>query len=187
MEIHPDKIGDVIGPGGRIIKKILADTGTRIQIEQDGRVYIAADDEESGERARKMIEDLTRDVVVGETFLGKVTRTSSLGVFVEILPGKEGLVPLSQLSDQRVRRADELVKVGDEILVKVVEIDNLGRINLSARGLHNVFSGQAAGSPPPSGPRTGGGHEPSGYGRGGEVRRHRGDDDTPRARFRPKR
>jgi polyribonucleotide nucleotidyltransferase len=187
MEIHPDRIGDVIGPGGRIIKKILADTGTRIQIEQDGRVYIAADDEESGERARKMIEDLTRDVTVGETFLGKVTRTSSLGVFVEILPGKEGLVPLSQLSEQRVRRADELVKVGDEILVKVVEIDNLGRINLSARGLHNVFSRQAASSQKPAPRAGGGGHEPSGYGRGGELRRHRGDDDTPRARFRPKR
>jgi len=187
MEIHPDKIGDVIGPGGRIIKKILADTGTRIQIEQDGRVYIAADDEESGERARKMIEELTRDVAVGETFLGKVTRTSSLGVFVEILPGKEGLVPLSQLSDQRVRRADELVKVGDEILVKVVEIDNLGRINLSARGLHNVFSGRSAAGSAPSAPRAGGGHEPSTYGRSTEPRRHRGDDDTPRARFRPKR
>lgn len=135
IEIHPDKIGDVIGPGGKIIKKIQSETGAKIDIEQTGKVYIACVDAAGGERARKMIEDLTRDVKVGEVYLGRVTRLMNFGAFVEVLPGKEGLVHVSNLAPYRVERPEEVVKIGDEITVKVTEIDSQGRINLTRKGV----------------------------------------------------
>jgi polyribonucleotide nucleotidyltransferase len=135
IEIHPDRIGDVIGPGGKVIKKIQAETGAKIDIEQTGKVYIACLDAVGGERARKMIEDLTRDVRVGEVYLGRVTRMMNFGAFVEVLPGKEGLVHVSQLAPFRVERPEDVVKIGDEITVKVAEIDSQGRINLTRKGV----------------------------------------------------
>ncbi|MCS7272899.1 MAG: polyribonucleotide nucleotidyltransferase [Fimbriimonadales bacterium] len=135
MEISPDKIGDVIGPGGKTVKRIIAETGAQIQIEQTGKVYISAPDSESGERARQMIEALTREISVGEVYTGRVTRLMARGVFVEVLPGKEGLLELRELSDRRISRPDEVVKVGDILRVRVKEIDHLGRINLTTRGL----------------------------------------------------
>jgi polyribonucleotide nucleotidyltransferase len=139
IDINPDKIGEVIGPGGKTIKKITAETGAQVQIEQTGKVYIAAPDGEAGERARRMIEALVKEVVVGEIYVGKVTRLMSFGAFVELLPGKEGLVPVSDLSERRVKRPEELVKVGDEVRVRVKEIDNMGRVNLIARGLEQTL------------------------------------------------
>ncbi|MDI3257274.1 MAG: polyribonucleotide nucleotidyltransferase [Kyrpidia sp.] len=133
MRIHPDKIREVIGPGGRVINKIIDDTGVKIDIEQDGRIFIAAVDREAGERARQMIEGIVRDVEVGQTYHGKVTRVEKYGAFVEILPGKEGLVHISQLAEERVARTEDVVHVGDDIDVKVTEIDAQGRINLSRR------------------------------------------------------
>ncbi|MDI3327225.1 MAG: polyribonucleotide nucleotidyltransferase [Alicyclobacillaceae bacterium] len=133
MRIHPDKIREVIGPGGRVINKIIDDTGVKIDIEQDGRIYIASVDQNAGERARQMIEAIVREVEVGQTYRGRVTRVEKYGAFVEILPGKEGLVHISQLAEERVAKTEDVVHVGDEIDVKVTEIDNQGRINLSRR------------------------------------------------------
>lgn len=138
INIDPDKIGAVIGPGGKIIRSIIDETKvTSIDIESDGTVIIASPNREAALEAIARIENLTRDVEIGAVYTGKVTRISSFGAFVEILPGKEGLVHISELADHRVSRVEDVVKVGDEIMVKVVEIDNLGRINLSRRA---VFS-----------------------------------------------
>ena len=134
IEIHPDKIGDVIGPGGKIIKRIEADTGAKIDIEQDGHVYITAVDAEGGERALKMVDDITRDVKIGETYLGKVTRIESYGAFIEILPGREGMVHVSEMAAGRVNRVEDLLRVGDEVLVKVVPGED-NKIRLSMKGL----------------------------------------------------
>jgi len=133
LKIDPDKIRDVIGPGGKTINKIIAETGVKIDIEDDGRIYIASVDEESAKTAEKLVEELTRDVEVGCTYLGKVMRTTNFGAFVEILPGKEGLVHISKLEKTRVEKVEDVVKVGDEVLVKVTDIDNQGRINLSRK------------------------------------------------------
>ena len=133
MEIPVDKIRDVIGPGGKIIRDIIAITGVEIDIEDDGRVYIASTDEEGGKKAQQLIERYVKDVEVGETFLGVVKRIMNFGAFVEILPGKEGLVHISQLENRRVKRVEDVLKVGDEVLVKVLEIDRQGRINLSRK------------------------------------------------------
>ncbi|SCM80408.1 polynucleotide phosphorylase/polyadenylase [uncultured Sporomusa sp.] len=135
MEIDPDKIRDVIGPGGKIIKKIIEETGVTIDIEDDGKVFIAAVDVEAGQKAVSIIESLVRSVEVGTTYMGKVTRIMNFGAFVEILPGKEGLVHISQLARERVAKVEDVVKIGDEIMVKVTEIDRQGRINLSRKEL----------------------------------------------------
>lgn len=135
MEIDPDKIRDVIGPGGKTIKKIIDETGVTIDIEDDGKVFIAAVDEEAAQKAVRIIEALVKDVEVGRIYLGKVTRLMNFGAFVEILPGKEGLVHISQLALERVGKVEDVVKVGDEIMVKVTEIDRQGRINLSRKEL----------------------------------------------------
>ncbi len=131
--IDSDKIRDVIGPGGKTIKKIIEDTGVKIDIEDDGRVFIAAVDGEAGQKALRIIEDLVKDVEVGVTYVGKVTRIMNFGAFVEILPGKEGLVHISQLAEERVGKVEDVVAVGDEIIVKLTEIDRQGRINLSRK------------------------------------------------------
>lgn len=133
MKINSDKIREVIGPGGRVINKIIEDTGVKIDIEQDGRIFISTTDAAAGERAKSIIEGIVRDVEVGETYDGKVMRVESYGAFVEILPGKEGLVHVSQLAADRVRKSEDVVKVGDVLRVKVTEIDGQGRVNLSHR------------------------------------------------------
>lgn len=135
MMINPDKIRDVIGPGGKVIKKIVEDTGVKIDIEDDGRVMIMSNDAEASAKAVKIIEDLTAEVEVGRTYLGKVVRITDFGAFVEVLPGKDGLVHISQLALERVKKVEDVVKVGDEIMVKCVEIDKQGRVNLSRKVL----------------------------------------------------
>ncbi len=132
-KIDPDKIRDIIGPGGKTINKIIAETGVKIDIEDDGRVFIAATNQVDGDRALKIIEGLVKEVKEGEIYLGKVTRLMTFGAFVEILPGKEGLVHISKLDTKRVEKVEDVVAVGDEILVKVTEIDKQGRINLSRK------------------------------------------------------
>lgn len=133
MHINPDKIRDVIGAGGKIINKIIEETGVKIDIEQDGRVFIASSNQEMNEKARSIIEGIVREVVVGETYLGTVKRVEKFGAFVEILPGKEGLVHISQISTERVAKVEDVVNVGDQITVKVTEIDQQGRVNLSRK------------------------------------------------------
>lgn len=135
LTIPVDRIRDVIGSGGKIINKIISETGVKMDVEEDGHVYIATPDEEAAERAKKWVEELTHEVQVGETYLGKVTRLMKFGVFVEILPGKEGMVHISQLATRRVEKLEDVVHEGDEIMVKVTEIDDKGRINLSRKAL----------------------------------------------------
>ncbi len=132
LMIDTDKIRDVIGPGGKMIRKIIEDFNVKIDIEDNGTVLIASNDEESGEKARKFIDLLTKEPEVGEEYLGTVTRIMKFGAFVEILPGKEGLVHISKLSKKHIPDVESVVNVGDNIMVKVTEIDNMGRLNLSA-------------------------------------------------------
>ena len=133
MNIDPDKIRDVIGPGGKVINKIIAETGVKIDIEDDGRVFVATSDEAAGRRALAIIEAIAKDVQAGQIFMGKVTRLMTFGAFVEFAPGKEGLVHISKLDNKRVDKVEDVVKVGDEFLVKVLEVDKQGRINLSRK------------------------------------------------------
>ncbi|MCM3713242.1 polyribonucleotide nucleotidyltransferase [Halalkalibacter oceani] len=133
MRINPDKIRDVIGPSGKIINKIIEETGVKIDIEQDGTVYISSIDMQMNEKARAIIEDIVREVEVGQTYLGKVKRIEKFGAFVELFKGKDGLVHISQLAEERVNKVEDVVKIGDEILVRVTEIDNQGRVNLSRK------------------------------------------------------
>jgi DNA polymerase III epsilon subunit family exonuclease len=133
IKIPVDKIRDVIGAGGKVIRQITAETGTQINVEDDGTIQIAATDGEAAKKAIAWIEGLTRDVEVGKEYLGKVTRIMNFGAFVEILPGKEGLVHISQLADYRVPRVEDVVSIGDELMVIVTEIDRMGRVNLSRR------------------------------------------------------
>ncbi len=133
FSIDPDKIRDVIGSGGKTINKIIAETGVKIDIEDDGRIFICALTSEGARRAQDIIEGLTKEVKVGEIYTGKVNRITTFGAFVEILPGKEGLVHISKLAHERVAKVEDVVSIGDEIPVKVTEIDNQGRINLSRK------------------------------------------------------
>jgi polyribonucleotide nucleotidyltransferase len=133
VRINPEKIRDVIGPGGRVINKIIEDTGVKIDIEQDGRIFISGVDSDGAERAKQQILDIVREVEVGSVYVGRVTRVEKYGAFVEVLPGKEGLVHISQLDVGRVNKVEDVCKVGDEITVKVTEIDSQGRINLSRK------------------------------------------------------
>lgn len=137
--IHPDKIRDVIGPSGKIIKKIVEETGAKIDIEDDGRVFISAVDPSAGEKAAEIIHSLTQDIEVGKIYKGKVVRIMDFGAFVEVIPGvlglagKDGLVHISQLDVGRVNKVEDVVKLGDEIIVKATGIDKQGRLNLSRK------------------------------------------------------
>ncbi|MHA1742608.1 MAG: polyribonucleotide nucleotidyltransferase, partial [Candidatus Thorarchaeota archaeon] len=143
LKIDVDKIGSLIGPGGRNIRAIIEETKASIDVKNDGTVMVGSSSEESTRRAVKMIEDLTREVKVGEIYTGKVTRIFDFGAMVEVLPGKEGLVHISELADYRVPSVHDEVEVGDEVTVKVIEIDNLGRINLSRRAVFAADSGDS--------------------------------------------
>ncbi|UOE92796.1 polyribonucleotide nucleotidyltransferase [Alkalihalobacillus sp. LMS39] len=135
MKINPDKIRDVIGPSGKIINKIIEETGVKIDIEQDGTIYISSVNQPMNLKAKDTIEDIVREVEVGQTYLGKVKRIEKFGAFVELFKGKDGLVHISQLAEERVNKVEDVVKIDDEILVKVTEIDSQGRVNLSRKAL----------------------------------------------------
>ena len=133
MKINPEKIRFVIGPGGKTINEIIDKTGAQIDIDDDGTVMILTDDQESGQEAKKMVENLTKEVEVGEIYQGTVKRIMNFGAFVEILPNKEGLVHISKIADRHINEVSDVLSVGDEIPVKVIEIDNQDRINLSLK------------------------------------------------------
>lgn len=135
MTINPDKIRDVIGPSGKQINKIIEETGVKIDIEQDGTVFISSVNQEMNEKAKKIIEDIVREVQVDEIYVGKVKRIEKFGAFVELFSGKDGLVHISELALERVGKVEDVVKIGDEIEVKVIEIDKQGRVNLSRKVL----------------------------------------------------
>lgn len=208
IEINPERIGEVIGPGGKMIKKITAETGAQIDIQQDGKIFIAAVDQASGKKAADIILGMVGEIAVGSLFTGKVTRLIGMGAFVEFAPGREGLVHVSHLKVPQVRRPEEAVKVGDEIKVRVIEVDPQGRINLSAINLDQPFDpnmarrpdegrGMRPGAPSGGGDRQGGGNR---FGDRDRDRERRpmppkpetpptpdDDDDMPQVRFRPRR
>jgi polyribonucleotide nucleotidyltransferase len=140
ITIDPDKIGAVIGTGGKTIRSIIEETKATIDVDNDGTVIIGSPNEESARKAIEIIEGLTKEVEIGTTYTGKVTRLMDFGAFVEILPGKEGLVHISELADYRVAKVEDVVKVGDEVTVKVINIDDMGRINLSRRAVFEKLS-----------------------------------------------
>ncbi|WP_404452667.1 polyribonucleotide nucleotidyltransferase [Virgibacillus necropolis] len=135
MSIKPDKIRDVIGPSGKQINKIIEETGVKIDIEQDGSVFISSTDSTMNEKAKKIIEDLVREVEVGQLYLGTVKRIEKFGAFVEIFKGKDGLVHISELAEERTNKVEDVVSIGDEIMVKVKEVDHQGRVNLSRKAV----------------------------------------------------
>ena len=128
--INPEKIREVIGPGGKMINKIIAETGVKIDIEDDGRVFLSTPDEAAAAKARKIIEGIAKDIEVGDVFTGRVVRIMNFGAFVELAPGKDGMIHISKLANGRVDKVEDVVKIGDELECKVAEIDSQGRINL---------------------------------------------------------
>jgi polyribonucleotide nucleotidyltransferase len=136
FKIDPDKIGLVIGPGGKTIKGITEQTGAKVDIEDDGTVMVYSSDADKAKQAQFLIESMTKTLSAGEVYLGKVTRIIQIGAFVEFLPGKEGMIHISQLEDRRVGKVEDVVAVGDEVIVKVREIDSKGRVNLTRLGIH---------------------------------------------------
>ena len=167
VDVPQEKIGAIIGPGGKTIRQIEGDSGAGIDINDDGAVYVTAVDQASAEKAISAIRALTKEVERGEKYTGKVTRILPFGAFVEILPGKDALVHISELADYHVPSVEDVVQIGDEFEVLVTEIDNLGRINASRRAL---LSGEDL--------------PPGGGGGGGRGRRDGGDDRGPRGRGR---
>jgi len=178
MTIDPSKIGAVIGPGGKTIRSIIDEAKVTIDVENDGTVIIGSPSQEAAQKAIGRIESLTREVEVGGIYTGNVTRLTNFGAFVEILPGKEGLVHISELADYHVDKVEDIVKVGDEIMVKVIEIDHLGRVNLSRRAVFSdsssvrttkVGDSTATGRHPPRQQR----HRPVAHQRDSQDSRHR--------------
>jgi polyribonucleotide nucleotidyltransferase len=144
IKIDPEKIGTVIGPGGKTIRKIIEDTGVKIDVEDDGTVYIASVDEAGSQKAVQIIEGLTEEAEVGKIYTGKVVRITDFGAFVEILPGQDGMVHISQLADYRVPSVEDVVRVGDEIMVMVIDIDRDGKIRLSRQAVLEGWTAEEA-------------------------------------------
>lgn len=171
IQINPEKIGKIIGPGGKVIRAIQEETGAKIDIDDDGTIYVAADTQEAGDQAIAQIEALTEEAELGRIYTGKVVRIADFGAFVEILPNVDGLVPISQLADYRVPSVEDVVQLGDEIMVMITNIDSDGKIRLSRQAVLEGWSLEEARERDrrPSGPRSGGG---GGSGqRGGNDRR----------------
>ena len=140
MKINPDKIKDVIGSGGKVINKIIEETGVKIDIEEDGTVFIYSDDLKGALDAQGIIEDITREIEKDGIYTGKVTRIATFGAFVDLGGGKEGLLHISKICKERINKVEDVLKVGDEVTVKVYEIDDQGRINLTRKGLYEDSS-----------------------------------------------
>jgi len=132
IKIPTEKIREVIGPGGRVIQGIIAETGATIDIEDDGTIYIASTDGPTGDKAKHLVEAIVKDVEPGDVFIGRVTKTTAFGAFVELKPGREGLVHISKLATHRVEKVEDIVKEGDKLPVKVREIDSQNRVSLTA-------------------------------------------------------
>jgi polyribonucleotide nucleotidyltransferase len=171
VQIDPEKIGKVIGPGGKTIRMIQDETGAKIDIDDDGTVYIAAAEQEAGSQAVDFVKALTEDAEAGKIYTGKVVRTADFGAFVEILPDTDGLVPISQLADYRVPSVEDVVQVGDEIMVMVTNIDSDGRIRLSRQAVLAGWTLEEARQND---------RRPSGGGRRGGGRDRRGGNDRSR-------
>jgi len=178
LRIEPEKIGALIGPGGKTIRGIIEQTGATIDVEDDGRVFIATADGEAAKKAVAMVEALTREIKEGEVFLGKVVRIMPFGAFVNLIPGKDGMVHVSELDTQRVENVEDVVKLGDEINVMVIAVEpGTGKVSLSRRAI-------LTGETPEERRAAGGGRGAGGGGRGGFGGR---DRDRDRDRDRPRR
>jgi polyribonucleotide nucleotidyltransferase len=171
VHIDPEKIGKVIGPGGKTIRSIQDETGVKIDIEEDGTVFIASADGEASERAVQMVEALTEEAEIGKIYTGKVVRTTDFGAFVEILPGTDGMVHISQLADYRVPSVEDVARVGDEIMVMVIDIDREGKIRLSRQAVLEGWTVEEARER--DRPRSGGGRSRGNRGRGDRNRSRR--------------
>ena len=169
IKINPEKIGALIGPGGKTIKGIVAETGAEINIEDDGSVHIYATSGESMARAKEIIGGMTKEIEVGETYHGRVVSIKEFGAFVEVFPGKDGLVHISELADFRVNRTEDVAKIGDMIWVKCIGIDDKGRVKLSRKAALKERGEVETGAP-----TTGDNVEGSGGGEGGGYGRRRG-------------
>ncbi len=188
VQIPVDKIGAVIGPGGKMIRSIQDETGAKIDISEDGKVFIATSDGESARMAREKVESLTETAVIGRIYTGKVVRIADFGAFVEILPNMDGLVHISQLDTQRVNKVEDVVRMGDEITVMVTDIDDQGKIRLSRQAVLEGWTveeaaehdrgGRSGGGGRPGGGRSGGGR-PGGNRGGGGDRRHGASRNPP--------
>jgi polyribonucleotide nucleotidyltransferase len=174
LHIDPEKIGLVIGPGGKMIRGIQDQTGARIDIEDDGTVYIAAADGPAADQARQMIEGLVEEAVVGRIYTGKVVRTTDFGAFVEILPNTDGLVHISQLASERVEKVEDVAQVGDELTVMVTSIDPEGRVRLSRQAVLEGWTPEEAMERDRTPRRSGGGRSGGGGGRPRDRERGRG-------------
>jgi polyribonucleotide nucleotidyltransferase len=137
MKIDPEKIKDVIGSGGKTINKIIDETGVKIDIQEDGTVFIYSDDTEKARRAQTIIDEIVREIEVNGIYTGKVSRIVTFGAFIDLGGGKEGLLHISKISNERINKVEDVLKVGDEVTVKVLEIDNQGRINLTRKDLYS--------------------------------------------------
>jgi polyribonucleotide nucleotidyltransferase len=170
VQIPVDKIGAVIGPGGKIIRSIQEETNTRIDIQEDGSIFIAATDVDSEDQARDRILALTESPEIGRIYTGKVVRTTDFGAFVEILPGTDGMVHISQLDSERVNRVEDIVRMGDEITVMVTDIDPAGKIRLSRQAVLEGWTAEEARQKDRAGSRRGGSSRKSSGGgyRGGK-------------------
>jgi len=181
LQIPVDKIGMLIGPGGKTIKGITAETGADINIEDSGAVHIYSSNGEGLQRAKEIIASMFKEIEIGETYQGRVVSTKEFGAFVEVLPGKEGLVHISELADFRVNRTEDVVRNGDQIWVKCIGIDDKGRVKLSRKAAMKDRN-EAAGAPPEyaseSSEQSGGGEGRGGY----EPRGERGDRHDRRDR-----
>ncbi len=133
VHINPEKIRDVIGSGGKTINKIIDETGVKIDTEQDGTIYISSANEEMNKRAKEIIESIVREAKVGEYYMATVKRIEKFGAFCEIFPGKDGLLHISEIQEERTNKVEDVLKIGDQLLVKCIEIDNQGRVNLSRK------------------------------------------------------
>jgi polyribonucleotide nucleotidyltransferase len=175
VKIDPEKIGAVIGPGGKTIRHIIAETGAKIDVEEDGTVYVASTDRAGSDKAVAMIRQLTAEPEIGKIYVGKVVRTTAFGAFVEIMPGRDGLVHISQLADYHVRAVEDVVKVGDEVMVMIIDIDPEGKIKLSRQAVLEGWTAEEARERDRG--RRSTGRRPS-----SRPRRPRGDRDPSRQR-----
>jgi len=172
MQIDPEKIGAVIGPGGKMIRGIQEETGAKIDIDDDGTVFIAAEDGVAARKAQEMIERIVEEPEIGRIYTGKVVRTTDFGAFVEFLPGKDGLVHISQLASGHVPSVEDVVRVGDEVMVMVTNIDRDGRVRLSRQAVLENWTAEEARERDSGGGRSGGrSGERSGGRSGGRGRR----------------
>jgi polyribonucleotide nucleotidyltransferase len=173
MHIHPDKIREVIGPGGKVIKRIQEETGAQIDIDDSGEVRIAAVNGEGGKRAEDMIRGITEDPEVGRTYQGKVRSVVTFGAFIEIVPGRDGLLHISEIEHHRVGRVEDVLNVGDLVMVKVIGVDREGKIKLSRKALLPEPEGAVAGASSGGGERERGGDRDRGRDRGRDRDRRR--------------